>query len=40
MLTQTISTVLAGKFGDLWGRKRIFVLAIVIFVASSAMCDL
>lgn len=40
MLTQTISTVLAGKFGDLWGRKRIFVLAIVIFVASSAMCGL
>lgn len=40
MLTQTIATVLAGKFGDLWGRKRIFVLAIIIFVAASAMCGL
>ena len=29
MLAETVSTVLAGKFGDLFGRKRVFQLAVV-----------
>jgi EmrB/QacA subfamily drug resistance transporter len=37
MLTETISTVLAGKFGDQFGRKNIFVISIVIFVVASAL---
>ncbi|MFV0461963.1 MAG: DHA2 family efflux MFS transporter permease subunit [Nostocoides sp.] len=40
MLTQTIATVLAGKFGDLFGRKKMFLLAIVIFVGASALCGM
>ncbi|HEX7739102.1 MAG TPA: DHA2 family efflux MFS transporter permease subunit, partial [Marmoricola sp.] len=38
MLTQTIATVLAGKFGDLFGRKLIFQLSCVIFVVASFLC--
>jgi len=37
MLTQTIATALGGKLGDLFGRKRIFLISIVIFVVSSAL---
>ena len=40
MLTQTIATVLAGKFGDIFGRKRIFLLSIFIFVGASALCGM
>ncbi len=40
MLTQTIATVLAGKFGDLYGRKTIFVASIVVFTVASALCGL
>lgn len=40
LLTQTIATALAGKFGDLFGRKLIFLSAIVIFVAASALCGM
>jgi MFS family permease len=32
LLTQTVATALAGKFGDLFGRKLVFLTAIVIFV--------
>jgi len=37
LLTQTIATVLAGKFGDLFGRKTIFILSIIVFVIASAL---
>ncbi len=36
LLTQTIATVLGGKLGDHFGRKTVFLVSIVIFVASSA----
>ncbi len=37
MVAEAVSAVLAGKFGDLYGRKRIFQLSTVIFVAGSAV---
>ncbi len=40
MLAETISTVLAGKFGDLYGRKRIFQLSVLIFIVGSFFCGL
>src|SRR5579863_10308723 len=40
LLTSAISTPLYGKIGDLYGRKKIFQFAIVIFLAGSALCGL
>jgi EmrB/QacA subfamily drug resistance transporter len=40
ILTSTISTPLYGKIGDLYGRKRIFQGAIVIFLVGSMLCGL
>jgi EmrB/QacA subfamily drug resistance transporter len=40
LLTDTIATVLAGKFGDLFGRKLIFQLGAALFVGASLMCAL
>lgn len=40
LLAQTIATPLYGKLGDLYGRKGIFQIAIVIFLAGSALCGL
>jgi EmrB/QacA subfamily drug resistance transporter len=40
MLAETVSTVLAGKFGDLFGRKRVFQLGVVVFIAGSFFCGL
>lgn len=40
LLTQTIATVLAGKFGDLYGRKTMFLLSIAIFTVASALAGL
>ncbi len=37
LLTTTISTPLYGKLGDLYGRKRLFQAAIVIFLVGSAL---
>jgi EmrB/QacA subfamily drug resistance transporter len=37
MLTQTVSTALGGKLGDLFGRKTLFLVSIVIFVGASAL---
>jgi EmrB/QacA subfamily drug resistance transporter len=37
LLTITISTPLYGKLGDLYGRKRLFQIAIAIFVAGSVL---
>jgi EmrB/QacA subfamily drug resistance transporter len=40
LLAETISSVLAGKFGDLFGRKVIFQLSAAIFVLGSFFCGL
>jgi EmrB/QacA subfamily drug resistance transporter len=40
MLTSTITTPLYGKLSDLYGRKALFIVAITIFVAGSALCGL
>ena len=40
LLAQTVSTVLAGKFGDLYGRKSIFIGAVVVFIVGSFFCGL
>ncbi|RAG81835.1 EmrB/QacA family drug resistance transporter [Streptacidiphilus pinicola] len=38
MLAATATTPLWGKLGDLFGRKHIFLICIVIFLAGSALC--
>src|SRR6201986_2775953 len=40
MLSETVSTVLAGKFGDLFGRKRVFQIGVAIFIIGSFFCGL
>jgi EmrB/QacA subfamily drug resistance transporter len=40
LITSTISTPLFGKLSDLFGRKRLFMMAIGIFVIGSALCGL
>ena len=40
LLADTIATVLAGKFGDLFGRKLVFQVSAGSFVVASAMCGL
>ena len=40
ILTSTISTPLWGKLGDLYGRKKLFQAAIVIFLVGSALSGL
>ncbi|MFD5830897.1 MDR family MFS transporter [Lentzea sp. NPDC060358] len=35
LLAETIMTVLIGKFGDLYGRKRTFVVSVALFLAGS-----
>ena len=40
ILTATISTPLWGKLGDLYGRKKLFQAAIVIFLVGSALSGL
>jgi EmrB/QacA subfamily drug resistance transporter len=40
LLASTASTPIWGKAGDLYGRKRLFQLAIVVFLAASALCGL
>jgi EmrB/QacA subfamily drug resistance transporter len=37
LLASTVSTPLYGKLGDLYGRKRLFQIAIVIFLAGSVL---
>jgi EmrB/QacA subfamily drug resistance transporter len=40
ILAATISTPLYGKLGDLYGRKKLFQAAIVIFLVGSVLCGL
>lgn len=40
MLAATVSTPLWGKLGDQYGRKKLFVAAICIFLVGSALCGL
>ncbi len=40
LLTSAIVTPIYGKIGDLYGRKKIFQIAIVIFLVGSALCGL
>ena len=38
MLTSTTTTPLYGKLSDLYGRRRLFFVAIALFLAGSLMC--
>ena len=40
ILAQTISTPMYGKLGDLYGRKRLFRIAIIIFLIGSVLCGI
>ena len=40
LLAQTVATPLHGKLGDLYGRKRMLQIAIVVFLIGSALCGL
>ncbi|MCI9888925.1 MFS transporter [Micrococcales bacterium 31B] len=40
ILTSTIATPIWGKFGDMYGRRRMFLAAIVLFLIGSALCGL
>jgi MFS family permease len=39
LITSTITTPIYGKLGDLYGRKKLFLFAITIFVIGSAACS-
>lgn len=38
LLTSAISTLVFGKLGDMYGRKKIFQFALVVFLIGSALC--
>ncbi|WP_280462969.1 MDR family MFS transporter [Nocardia carnea] len=40
MLAEAISTVLAGKFGDLFGRKLVFQISAVVFILGSILAGI
>jgi EmrB/QacA subfamily drug resistance transporter len=40
LLTETVSTPLWGKLGDLYGRKRLFQAAILVFLAGSVLAGI
>ena len=40
LITATITTPIYGKLGDLWGRKKLFMFAITIFVVGSMLCSI
>src|SRR5512141_1988082 len=40
MLTSTATTPLYGKLSDIYGRKPLFIAAIVLFLAGSSLCGL
>lgn len=39
LITATITTPIYGKLGDLYGRKKLFMFAITVFVVGSALCS-
>jgi len=39
LITSTIATPIYGKLGDMWGRKKLFMFAISVFVVGSAACS-
>ncbi|GGB30349.1 MFS transporter [Flexivirga endophytica] len=39
LITSTITTPIYGKLGDLYGRKKLFIFAIGVFILGSAMCS-
>ena len=40
LLTSTITTPMAGKLGDMYGRKLILQVALVVFLLGSVLCGL
>ncbi|MGB6208732.1 MFS transporter, partial [Mycobacterium sp.] len=40
LLASTIMTALAGRLGDLFGRKRVFQAAVTFFVVGSVLCGI
>ncbi|HEX3648395.1 MAG TPA: DHA2 family efflux MFS transporter permease subunit, partial [Pseudonocardiaceae bacterium] len=38
LLAETVSTALVGKFGDMFGRKQMFLLSVVVFMIGSFCC--
>ena len=40
LLASTVSTPLYGKLGDQYGRKRLFLIAIVVFLVGSTLCGI
>jgi EmrB/QacA subfamily drug resistance transporter len=38
LITSTISTPIYGKLGDIFGRRRLFIVAITIFIVGSLLC--
>ncbi|MCB1256430.1 MAG: MFS transporter [Microthrixaceae bacterium] len=38
LLTSAVTTLLFGKLGDMYGRKPIFLVSIVVFLAGSVLC--
>lgn len=39
LITSTITTPIYGKLGDLYGRKKLFMFAITLFIVGSAACS-
>ena len=39
LITSTIATPIYGKLGDLYGRKKLFMFAITIFIVGSVLCS-
>jgi EmrB/QacA subfamily drug resistance transporter len=39
LITATITTPIYGKLGDLYGRKKLFMFAISVFIVGSALCS-
>src|ERR1700728_1535391 len=38
LLTSAVTTLIFGKLGDMYGRKKIFQFSVVVFLVGSALC--